>query len=76
MGPNPEDGEGPGHISIQGCNESHREASAATDEWELVLPASGGGTGGSRDGGDKEVSNKDAEHVRAIYCDATNSGPM
>ena len=43
---------------------------------ELVLPASGGGTGGSGARGDKEVVNKEAEHGRAIYCDATDSGPL
>ena len=76
MGPNPEDGEGPGQLSIQGREEAHREAATAADGWELGLPASGEGTGGSGSRGYKEVGNKEAEHGRAIYCDATDYGPM
>ena len=73
MGIHPEDGEYPGHISIQGCEEDHREAVAAMNGWELGLPASSGCTVGSRARGDKEVGNKEVEHGRAIYCDATES---
>ena len=74
MGPHPEDGEGSGQFSIQDCTEYHREAAAATEKWELGVPASGGGTGGSRARGDNEVGNKEAEHGCAIYCDTTNYG--
>ena len=76
VGPCPEDGEGHGHISIQGHEEAHQESAAEEDGWGMGLPASVGGTGGSGDRGDKEVDNKEAEHSRAIYCDATDSGPM
>ena len=47
MGTRPEDGKGSGQLSIQGREEAYCEAAAAEDVWELVLPASGGGTGGS-----------------------------
>ena len=76
MGPHPEDGEVPGQLSVQGCKEAHREAAAADDGWDMGLPASGGGTGGSGDRGDTEVGNEEAEHGRAIYCDATDYGPI
>ena len=52
MSPHSEDGEGPGQLSVQGCKEAHREADAVEEVWELVLPASGGGTGGSGARGD------------------------
>ena len=42
----------------------------------MGLTASGGGTEGSRTGGDTEVNNTEAEHGRAIYCDMTDYGPM
>ena len=76
MGTDPEDREGPGKISLQGREEAHWEASAAEYGWDMGLLASGGGTGGSGDRGYTEVGNKEAEHGRAIYCDATDSGPM
>ena len=72
----PEDGEVPGQFSIQVCEEDHLESAVATNIWELVLPASDGGTGGSGARGDKDVSHKEAEHGRAIYCDATDYGPL
>ena len=53
-----------------------KKNAAATDRWELGLPNSGGGTGGSGVRGDKEVRNKEAEHGRAIYCDATDYGSL
>ena len=58
MGPHPEDGEGPGQILVQCCEEAHQEAAAAEDVWELGLTASVGGTGGSGARGDTEVGNK------------------
>ena len=35
-----------------------------------------GGTGGIRVRGDQEVRHEGAYHGRAVYCDATNSGPL
>ena len=77
MGPHSKDGLGPEKFSKQGREEDHREAAAAaTDRWELGISASGGGTEGSRVRGDKEVGHKEAEQGRAIYYDATDSGPL
>ena len=76
MGPHPEDGAGPGQFSTQGREEDHWEAAAETVGWELGIPASGGGTGGSGFQGDTEVVHKEAEHVRAVYCNATNTGTL
>ena len=60
-----------------GCKENHREAAAAsTDGWGMGIPASGRESEGSGVQGDKEVGHKEAEHGRAIYCDATDSGPL
>ena len=70
MGTHPEDGEGPGKFSIQG-----RKATE-TDGWDLGLPASGRGTGGSGDKGDKEVGHQEAEHGRTIYCNTADSGTL
>ena len=47
VGPHPEDGAGPGKFPTQGREEDHREIAAATGGWDLGIPASGGGTGGS-----------------------------
>ena len=47
MSPHPEDRAGPGQFSTQGRKEDHREASALTDGWNLGIPASSGGAGGS-----------------------------
>ena len=76
MGPHSEDGEGPGQLSVQGRKEDDWEAAAAKERREMVLPASGGVTEGSGDGGDTEVHNMEAEHDHVIYCDATDSGTM
>ena len=54
----------------------HWEADAAEEIRDLGLPASGGGTRRSGTRGDMEVNNTEAEHSHAIYCKATNSGPM
>ena len=76
VGPHSEDGAGPGQFPIQVRKEDHREASAATSRWEMRIPASDGGTGGIGVIRDKEVGHKEAEHGRALYCNATNSGPL
>ena len=76
MGTHSEDGEGPGHISVQGREGGHWESSVAEERREMGLPACDGGTGGSGARGDTEVNNTEAEHGCAIYCDAADSGPM
>ena len=57
MCPHSEYGEDPGNISVQGREEARRESAAAEDGWELGLPASGIGTGGSGARGDTKVNN-------------------
>ena len=51
-------------------------ATKAKDIRELELATSGGGTEGSGNGGDTDVRNTETEYCCAIYCDATDSGPM
>ena len=76
MGPHSEDGEGPGQISVQGREEDHWEVAAAKERREMGLPASGGVTEESGNGGDTEVHNMEALQDNAIYCDTTDSVPM
>ena len=76
LGTNPEEGEGPGQFSVQGGKEDHWEATAAKDRRELGIPTSGRGKEGSRNGGDTDIHHTEAEYGRAIYCDATYSGPI
>ena len=76
VGPHPKDGAGPGQFPIQVREEDQQETAVAMSRWELGIPASGGGTGGSGFRGDKEVGHKEAEHGRAVYCEVTNSGPL
>ena len=44
--------------------------------WDLGLPAISGGNWGSWLQGDQKVCHEEAEHVCAVYCDATNYGPL
>ena len=44
--------------------------------WELGLPSTLGGNGGSRLRGNQEVHHEEVEHGCSIYCDATNYGPL
>ena len=76
VGTRPEDGAGPGQFPTQGREHYHWEAAAETGGWELGITASGGGTGGSGFRGDKEVGHKETEHGCAVYCNATNYGPL
>ena len=47
VAPRPKDGAGPGKFQTQGREYDHWESDVATSGWELVIPASGGGIGGS-----------------------------
>ena len=76
LGPNSKDGEGSGQFLVQGREEDHWEATAAKERRELGIPTAGGGNEGSGNGGDMDIHNMEAEYGRAIYCDATDSGPM
>ena len=42
----------------------------------MVLPIPGGSTEGGRRREDQDVDPSEAEYSRAIYCDATNYGPV
>ena len=44
--------------------------------WELVIPLIGGGNGGIRLRGNQDIRHEEEEYGRAVYCDATDSGPM
>ena len=76
MGPNPEDGEGPGHFSVQGREEDHWEETVAKKIRELGIPTAGGDKERSGNGGDTEIHHTEAEYGRAIYYDAANSVPI
>ena len=65
-----------GNFTTQSRATAHREAAEETVGWELVIPTIGGGNGGSRLQGDWEIHHEEVEHGRAVYCDATNSGPL
>ena len=42
----------------------------------MVLTVPGGGNEGGGDRADLDIDPPEAEHVRAIYCDAADSGPV
>ena len=42
----------------------------------MVLPVPGGGDEGGGDRADSDTGPPEAEHGRAIYCDAADSGPV
>ena len=71
-----EDGEGPGQFSVQGRAEDHREAAAAREGQDMVLPFVGRSNEGDRDGSDTDINPTEAEYGRAIYCDTADSGPV
>ena len=76
VGVNGADVEGPGQFPVQGREEDHGEAAAATEGRELVRPAVGGSNEGDRDGWDTDINPPEAEYGRAIHCDAADSGPV
>ena len=76
VGDDPPHGTGPGKFSTQG---------SAADQGETAEETGGRGLGTSTAGGSNEVGRlrgdwglypKEEEHGRAIYCNATNSGPL
>ena len=76
LGLHPEDGEGPGQFSFQGREDDHWKETSEKEIRELGIPTAGGGKEGSGNGGDTDIHNTEAEYGRAIYCDATDYGPM
>ena len=55
---------------------AHREAAEETGGWELGLSIIEGSNGGIRLRGDRNIHQDEAEHGHAVYCDATDSGPL
>ena len=76
MGPHKEYGVSPGRLPGQGCEVVNRETASPGERWAMVLTVPGGGDEGGGDRADFYVNPSEAEHGRAIYCDATDSGPM
>ena len=63
-------------FSTQGHATAHREADEEMRGWELVIPLIGRVNGGSMLREDRDIRHKEAEYGYAIYCNATNSGPL
>ena len=76
VGPHKEDGVSPGCLPGQGCKAVNRETASPGEGWAMVLPVPGGGNEGGGDHADSDVDPSEAEHGRAIYSDAADSGPM
>ena len=69
----------PGHFSVQGCAEAHREAAAARegqDGRDLVLPFVDGSNEGGRDRPDTYVNTSETEYSCTIYCNMAESEPV
>ena len=71
-----EDGKGLGQFSVQGRAEAHGVAASAREIRYLVIPFVGSNNKGGRDRSDLDVNPLEVEYGRAIYCDASDSGPM
>ena len=76
MGSDKKDGVGPGLLSGQGSNNVNEETALTREVWAVVLPVPGGGDEGGGDRADLEIDHPEAEHGRAIYCNAADSGPV
>ena len=76
MDPDPPDGAGPDQISAQGRATAHREASGASGGGALRISSYGGGNVRIRIRGDWGINHEEAEYGCAIYCDATEYGPL
>ena len=76
VGADPKDRAGAGELHARGRAQDHWETAAERGGWEMDLSSSEGGhaRGGVRR--DSEGRHKEAEYGRAIYCDATDSGPL
>ena len=55
---------------------AHREEAEDMRGWELVIPFTGGGNGGSRIRGDRDIRHEEAEYGRALCFNVTDSGPL
>ena len=66
----------PGRLPGQGCKAANRAATSTMEGWAVVLPSPGGSTDGGGRREDQDVDPSEAEYCRAIYCNATDSGPV
>ena len=66
----------PDRFSSQGCTADHIETYGETGGGGIVIPTTGDSNVGGELRGDRGLHPKNPEHGRAIYCDATNSGPL
>ena len=77
VGANPQDGAGPEKFPTQGRAAAHQEAAKGKGGGgDLGVPTIGGSNGGSRLREDRNIYHKEAEHGRAVYFNATISGPL
>ena len=76
MGSDKKYGVGPGRLSMQGCKKVNGEATSPWEGWEVVLLVPGEDDEGGGDRTDPDINPPEAEHGRAIYCDADDSGPV
>ena len=76
VGPEAEYGVRPGHFPGQGFKAPNREATLPWEVWAVVLPITDGSNEGGGVHADQDVDPSEAEYGRAIYCDATDYGPM
>ena len=76
MGGHSKYGAGVEWVSARGGEVAHRETGAEREKRRVVLPIPRGGhTGGGTDR-HTEIHSKQAEHGRAVHCDATASGTV
>ena len=76
MGPDPLDGAGPEHIPEQGRATSHQERAEAEGGRDMGISSAGGSNGGGGLRGDWVLHHEEAEYGFAIYCGATDYGPL
>ena len=69
-------GVGPGHLSGRGRKNINGETASPQEGWAVVLPVPGGGDEEGGNHADSEINPPEAEHRRAIYCNAVDSGPV
>ena len=74
MGSDEKYGVGPGCLSRQGSKNVNKETASPREVWAVVLPVPGRGDEGGGDRAHLDIDPPEAEHGRAIYCDAANSG--
>ena len=76
MGGHSKDGAGIEWVSARGGEETYHETGAEREERRVVLPVPRGGHAGGGADRNQEIHSKQAEHGRAVHCDATASGPV